>query len=211
MKFSLWDGNDLQGEWEVTKKIDGVRCHNLHIGHLSRNGKPLYNIPKFTGDIAEIYCGSFKNTIEKTRTSTKELQITLEDIFVLEPEIDPRLFICRLTNPTATEITDIFNSVRLEGLEGLVLKQGNTRLKVKSIETFDVKITNLVEGRGRNTGRLGCFKTEMGNVGTGFTDLEREELFNNDLIGSYIEVECMELTPDGKFRHPRFIRLRPDK
>ena len=43
------------------------------------------------------------------------------------------------------------------------------------------------------------------------TDTIRQELADNLPIGKTIEVEVMELTPTGKFRHPRFMRLRPDK
>jgi hypothetical protein len=62
MKFQTWSGEDLIGAWEVSIKIDGVRVHNTKEGKLSRKGKPLYNIPDFEGEIAEVYCGSFKST-----------------------------------------------------------------------------------------------------------------------------------------------------
>jgi ATP-dependent DNA ligase len=50
----------------------------------------------------------------------------------------------------------------------------------------------------------------MGKVGTGFSDAMRKEDWNSR-IGEFIEVECMQLTPDGKFRHPRFLKRRWDK
>jgi len=49
----------------------------------------------------------------------------------------------------------------------------------------------------------------MGNVGTGLTDDQRRQFWAKPPLT--IEVECMELTPDGKFRHPRFKRERFDK
>jgi ATP-dependent DNA ligase len=74
-----------------------------------------------------------------------------------------------------------------------------------------VKITGLQAGLGKHQGKLGAFLTDMGKVGTGLTDHERVLYNTPDMIGQIIEVECMELTDDGKFRHPRFVRLRFDK
>jgi len=53
----------------------------------------------------------------------------------------------------------------------------------------------------------------MGKVGVGFSDVERETWWTPVFRrpGIIIEVECMELTPAGRFRHPRFIRIREDK
>ena len=75
----------------------------------------------------------------------------------------------------------------------------------------DVEILDIVEGTGRNKNRLGAFITNMGKVGSGLTDLDRDKYYDKKYIGETIEVDCMELTPSGKFRHPRFVRLREDK
>ena len=211
MKFKLWEEEDLEGMWEISIKIDGVRCHNTKEGKISRKGKNLYNIPDFDGEIAEIFCGNFKTTIENTRTFTKEKTISKEEIFTLYPIIDKRLLIGIYNNPTKKQIKDLFKQYHKLGHEGLILRQEDKRLKVKNKETFDVVITGIFEGRGRNKGRLGGFITDKGNVGTGLSDEDRVNYYTNDLIGTTIEVECMELTPDGKFRHPRFVRLREDK
>lgn len=211
MKFELWNKEDLKGVWTISIKIDGVRCHNINGQHFSRKNKPLYNIPKFNGEIAEIFCGSFKKTIEATRTFTKEMEILPEHIYELHPNLDKRLILGDFNNPTKEFITETFEKYHSLGYEGLILQQGNKRLKVKNEETHDVKITGILEGKGRNKGRLGKFVTEMGKVGTGLTDLERIEYWNPNIIGETIEVKCMEITPYGKFRQPRFIRMRYDK
>jgi ATP-dependent DNA ligase len=78
-----------------------------------------------------------------------------------------------------------------------------------------VAITGFVEGQGKHLGRLGYVKTSKGDVGSGFTDIEREILWSEAkaarLIGQVIEVSCMQFTPNGQFRHPSFVRMRPDK
>jgi DNA ligase-1 len=94
------------------------------------------------------------------------------------------------------------------GDEGLVVRQGNRWLKVKPINTFDVPVIGSIPGRGKHTGRMGALITPMGNVGTGFTDEQRGTEYPE---GTIIEVESQGLTPDEKFRFPRFIRVRFDK
>ncbi len=98
-----------------------------------------------------------------------------------------------------------------KGYEGLILRQDKRWLKVKPIDTFDVEILSLIEGKGKYKGKLGALVTSLGNVGTGFTDEEREDIWENKYIGNTVEVSYMHLTEDGKFRHPRFLRIRFDK
>jgi ATP-dependent DNA ligase len=96
-----------------------------------------------------------------------------------------------------------------------VLRQRGHWIKVKPEETHDVLITGYTEGNGKHSGRLGFVSTPRGAVGAGFTDSERESLWAeakaDRLIGQVIEVKCMQFTPDANFRHPSFVRMRPDK
>ena len=52
-------------------------------------------------------------------------------------------------------------------------------------------------------------------MGSGFSDTERETLWAEAkaerLVGQVIEVACQHITPKGQFRHPIFVRMRPDK
>ncbi len=137
-----------------------------------------------------------------------------------------------IDNPTEAQIRFGLRDAVALGWEGLVLRKITPRagmvpyeegvwLKVKPAETYDVRVTGAVEGTGKHKGRLGALQTAKGDVGTGFTDAEREEIWrkwedplrylNDPLEGSIVEVEFMGWTPDGKFRHPRFVRFRPDK
>ncbi|MBR1232083.1 ATP-dependent DNA ligase [Bradyrhizobium sp. AUGA SZCCT0182] len=96
-----------------------------------------------------------------------------------------------------------------------MLRQGDRWIKVKPEETHDVAITGFAEGRGKHLGRLGYVTTDKGAVGAGFTEAERQLLWGeakaNKLVGQVIEVSCMQFTPTGQFRHPFFVRFRPDK
>lgn len=210
IKAKLYKGQPLKGLWDVTIKIDGVRALFADGQVTSRRGKPLYNIPT-NHDLTdcEVFLGSFKASIQATRTHEGEL-VPMDCLYSLDP-IDPRLVLQQQVSLTPTIIESMFNMVQAHGHEGLILRQGSTWLKVKGKETYDVLVTGAIEGTGRNKGRLGAFMTTRGKVGTGFTDEDREHYWHWSQIGEVIEVECMELTEDGKFRHPRFIRMRPDK
>jgi ATP-dependent DNA ligase len=220
-KPHAWNGSKLAGEWLVTLKVDGVRAiwHDEQ-GWLSRANKPLYNIPPWRQGSArdcEVFVGTFRDTIRATRTKFVKgdtPSIHIEHIFGLEP-LDARLQWCTLTNPTANDIFAHLQRANHLGHEGLVLRQDDRWIKIKPEETHDVAITGFVEGQGKHLGRLGYVKTSKGDVGSGFTDIEREILWSEAkaarLIGQVIEVSCMHFTPNGKFRHPSFVRMRPDK
>lgn len=217
MKFKNWDGKDLKGTYDFTIKIDGIRLHVDNGMYTSRSGKPLYNLTKGLSDgIYEIFTGEFKETIEIVRSNVNPIRnIALKEIYPLFPTISHKLYLSTIKNPTIKNINYLMAEIKKEGYEGLVLRHHETGnyIKVKTKYTHDSIITGYVEGKGRLKGKLGKFTTTMGDCGTGYSDKLREELWalKDELIGTYIEVECMELTPNGKFRHPRFVRLRPDK
>lgn len=221
IKSATWNGKALTGEWQVTLKVDGVRAiwHD-ELGWQSRAKNPLYNIPRWQPGQAcdcELFVHSFRDTIIATRTKLPKSDtptIRPDHLYGLD-QLDPRLEFGTLLNPSADDILHQLNHARVLGFEGLVLRQGDRWIKVKPEETHDVAITGFVEGRGKHAGRLSIVQTPLGNVGSGFSDEERAQLWAEaqagTLIGQIVEVSCMEFTPTGKFRHPVFLRMRPDK
>jgi len=216
-----WNGKGLTGNWLLTLKIDGVRAlwHD-ELGWLSRAHKPLYNIPAWQRGGArdcEVFVGTHSDTIRATRTKSPKgdtPSIENEHLYGLEP-LDPRLGWGNLTNPRAEDILAQLQRANELGYEGLVLRQGEHWIKVKPEETHDVAITGFAEGKGKHRGRLGYVTTDKGAVGAGFTDVQRQflwsEAMTRRLVGQVIEVSCMQITPNGQFRHPFFLRMRPDK
>lgn len=126
------------------------------------------------------------------------------------------------------------------GGEGVILKDikapyGKNWAKVKRSSTWDVIITGFKEpkeitkkvtgeestSRFFENGWIGALEfgqyvdgvlTEFGFC-SGIDDALREKISNNrnNYLGSVIEITAQERLPSGKFRHPRFLRFRPDK
>lgn len=218
IKPKLWNGKDLKGEWEVTLKIDGVRMLRDEDGNpVSRAGKPLYNLEGIDDNTtdAEIFLKDWETSVSMVRTKDGAL-VQNGWAYSLDP-IDPRLLLSSMVDPSAETIQAKLVSAVANGYEGLVLRQGDKWLKVKASETHDVEVLSMIEGTGKYERMMGALMTPMGKVGTGFSDIERATLWSMhevagaSVIGQIIEVECMSITKDGKFRHPRFKRVRWDK
>ena len=121
-----------------------------------------------------------------------------------------------------------------EGFEGVMIKDDNSPyeckrntfwMKYKPTITVDLEVIDIEEGTGRNVGRLGalvCSGFDDGkhinvNVGSGFSDSDRDEFWNNRnlVVGRTVEILCDIITQnrDGTYslRFPRFVRFRDDK
>ena len=127
-----------------------------------------------------------------------------------------------------------FNKDILEaGFEGIMIKEPDavyeakrsvSWLKMKPFLTFDLTIVAVEEGTGKNAGRMGavvCKGTDQGkriqgNVGSGFTDKQRDEIWNDQtgVIGQVVEIkaDCLTKNQDSddlySLRFPRFERFR---
>ncbi len=117
------------------------------------------------------------------------------------------------------------------GCDGTVLKlaespyefkRTKTWLKVKPVETFDCVVYGVEPGEGKHEGRMGklTIKPEGSEVfccvGTGFSDAERQDMWDMrfgacSIIGRTIEVAARGVHKSGRLIEPRFIRIREDK
>ena len=107
------------------------------------------------------------------------------------------------------------------GGEGLMLRQpgsryevgrSNTLLKAKLFSELDAQVVEHLAGQGRHRDRMGALLVQLTNglrfnVGTGFTDAQRE---TPPTVGTIITVRYQELTDRGVPRFPSFVRVRRD-
>ena len=117
------------------------------------------------------------------------------------------------------------------GYEGVMIKdldapyeckRSHAWLKAKPFIEVTLEVVDVEEGTGRNEGRLGAIVCEgiddgkdiRVNVGSGFTDVHRDDYWNNRdaLIGHLVEVRADAVTQnqDGTYslRFPRFKTFR---
>ena len=132
---------------------------------------------------------------------------------------------------TVDIIMNMYEKAIAQGEEGLVIDiadasyvraKGTSMFKLKPEISGDFKVIDVVEGKGKDAGRLGAFiieyKDNLVHVGSGLTDAIREEVWTdpNKYIGKLIEVVYFGETKDEKtgllsIRLPRFKRFRHDK
>ena len=89
-------------------------------------------------------------------------------------------------------------------------------IKVKPVQSLDLEVHSWFRGKGKHAQRAGgitvLYRGVQSDVGTGFTDSEREEIAAAGQAPCAVaEIEFMELTADGKLREPRFKGWRYDK
>jgi DNA ligase-1 len=127
------------------------------------------------------------------------------------------------------EFKDYNKQMVAEGFEGIMIKDPNGKwegkrsvawLKQKPFIEVSLAVIETEEGTGRNVGKMGalvCEGTEDGklirvNVGSGFTDKDRDEFWSCKVDGQVIEVRADAVTQnqDGTYslRFPRFMRFR---
>ena len=117
------------------------------------------------------------------------------------------------------------------GYEGVMIKdvdapyeckRTHAWLKAKPFIEVTLEVVEIEEGTGRNEGRLGAFvcsgaddgKDIRVNVGSGFSDANRDDFWNNrdSIIGNLVEVRADAVTQnqDGTYslRFPRFKTFR---
>lgn len=112
---------------------------------------------------------------------------------------------------TEEEIAGLVTPIWKRGGEGIMLntfegyyelKRSNSLLKVKYVESMDLKVIDIQEGTGKYEGMLGAlvvdYKGYRVGVGSGFSDEERQRFWDNPekIIGKTIEVDTFGESKD---------------
>ena len=122
------------------------------------------------------------------------------------------------------DILKYYNEIVALGFEGIMIKNLNSIyeckrsynwMKMKPTLTKDLEIVSIKEGKNKYECMLGAFICRLPNgntvnVGSGYTDEERNIFHDETLIGKIIEVKYQEKTKDGNLRFPTFLRFRED-
>ena len=100
-------------------------------------------------------------------------------------------------------------------------KRTSDILKVKKMNTVDLFVTSIFEGKGKYKGTLGGvmieYKGQPVGVGSGFSDNQRKIIWAHpdNIIGKLIEVQYFEESKDKNgnpsLRFPVFKTIRLDK
>ena len=129
-------------------------------------------------------------------------------------------------NPTAIQSQNQFNKEFGLSLEGTMLRhpdiayfegRNNDLLKVKNFEKSTFICTGFFKGTGKYSQSLGKISVQadilgvpiLAKVGTGFTDAERLEIWNNqsNYLGRQLEVIHLGFTKTPSIRHPVFSKF----
>jgi len=155
----------------------------------------------------------------------RERRKVLADIFEAALPKPASLLLVPSVNNQSPE--EAFRRFTAEGFEGVMVKDCDAPyaagvrspawLKLKSSDTVDATIVDIVEGKGRCAHMAGHIVVRLGRryvrVGTGMTDTVRRDLLARraDFIGQTAEVAFHCVTPDASLRHPSLVCIRGDK
>lgn len=142
---------------------------------------------------------------------------------------------CRVSQTWTVETKELaeelFQAVLASGQEGIILKNANgiwenkrskNLVKMKAEHDADLVVTDWIEGEGKYEGKMGALTVESSdgklkvNVGSGFTDEQREEYTKENVLGKIVTVKYNELIKDKNSDTtslflPIFVELREDK
>jgi DNA ligase-1 len=119
-----------------------------------------------------------------------------------------------------------FEGIMIKNLDAPYLcKRSTDWMKYKPVHDYDLTVIGVEPGTGKNKGRMGALVCEgvddgkhiVVNVGSGFTDVERQEYWDNrdDVVGrsAVVIADAITLNQSGTYslRFPRFKSFRYDK
>lgn len=186
----------------------GRKLFQRTVGIVKRQDQsPLWKELLFVVFDAPSHGGTFEERIEHAKKSVDGLTY----VRVLEQAI------CRDESHLREELA----RVEALGGEGLMARRprskyeagrSNTLLKVKTFHDAEARVVGHAPGAGKHKGRLGALIVELAdgtkfNVGTGFSDAEREDPAP---IGSIITFRYQELSDGGVPRFPSYVGVRID-
>jgi hypothetical protein len=205
-----WDGGPLRGPWLLSRKLDGVQIIVYDVGEGCTKGGQWCAVPdSLDPGIYEYFPGSWADAMRGHRVGG-----LAEHYYQLLPMLDDRLVLGWVDTATVDELERALQARVAAGDEGLVCwTDGADPVKLKPVQTVEVRVRDVLPGKGRLAGTMGRLLTSRGFVGTGFTDEDRAWWWaqGEAARGLIIEVAAQgPVSADGPLRHARFVRVRLD-
>lgn len=182
------------------------------------------------GDVKYFVFGYIPYSEWNTKSFNMKTSQRLQELTDLKSSFEENIVLVNQRFITSADDAYKFEAECMEqGYEGAMLlpdipyylgKKSNKLLKLKTMQSQDCRIVGLYEGEAgsRNDGVMGGVDLIQENgvacrCGSGFTDSDREYMWNNkaEFIGKIAEIKYQELTEDGVMRFPVFLRWRNDK
>jgi DNA ligase-1 len=202
---------DLYRETVKVARKDGIKKNLIF------NCFDMLPINDFKNGICKRECSLRKDILHTTLTNLK-LNYIIE-VPILYKGTDKNMIIKLLDEAIAKDQEGVMVNISNSPYE---CKRTKFILKVKKMNTCDLKIIGFEEGDGKNKGTLGrinvSYKNNIVGVGSGFTDEMRNEIWNNQekYLNKIAEIQYFEETTNSKddklsLRFPVFIDMRWDK
>lgn len=126
---------------------------------------------------------------------------------------------------THEAVMHLHEKFKKKGFEGSMVKdlscpwqavRSYAWMKIKDELSVDVRVTGMKEGAGKYVGMCGALMVDYKGkrvMVSGMTDEQRVQFWQKprSIVGRVVEVKYQLETVHGSLRHPRFLRLRPDK
>ena len=213
--LNLLDG-EFYSEEIPFEEIQGAVMRTVNIDEIEKQ-KIIYNVFAALND--DILKSNTSVMIDKLIDIKQYcIQENLKHIVVLDQELidnDKKL------------IADKCQEFMYRGYEGIMLrdidipydfKRSRALLKYKVFQEDDFLCIDITEGEGDLVGKMGAVivESKSGNVrskvGTGFSDKQRVEIFNNPdiIIGKMVEVKFQGYT-ESSLRFPVFRKIKEDR
>jgi len=153
----------------------------------------------------------------------------ISNLFATEQKSPNRIIVLPHTMVTVKDydtIKKLAQAYVKKGFEGIMLKDPKCNhqrrrhpgiVKAKTITTYDLRVIDVQEGKGKLKNTLGALVLQSANkktvnVGSGMKDTQRSQFWKNkdSLIGKIVEISAQEVTKNS-LRFPVFLRFRDDK
>lgn len=190
----------------------------------SQKQNMVYNVFDYIKNINEFMNGTFRDSCSVRKHELQEILNISKCQFV---KVVPVLYEGEFSQNVVDSFLNNALSLKQEGIMVNIAdalynkKRTSDILKVKKMNSVDLFVTNIFEGKGKYKGTLGGviveYKGEPVGVGSGFSDMQRKLFWENPsmIINKLIEVQYFEESKDKNgnlsLRFPVFKKIRTDK